>query len=62
MKMKFVVIDKELGETFPTLAAAERRAEELAKYSPGEPIGIYELIGETVAPVGAVKTTRRARL
>lgn len=72
MENKYVVIDHEGNvsygmqdkrdaepESFKTYRAAEKRAKELAGYAPGETIGVYELTGEVVAPVGKVESTRR---
>lgn len=69
MKIEFVVIDhegnpswsekKEGPEQFATYKAAEKRARELAWYTPGETMKIFEAIGEVVAPVGAIKSFRR---
>lgn len=69
MKTKFVVIEgdgsvswsakTDAAESFPTFAAAEKRAIELAKCEPGDKIGIYTLHAEVTAPVGKVTTTQR---
>lgn len=69
MRREFVVIDeegntslnaeKEAPETFRTWKAAKKRAEELAKYSPGQTIKIYELTAETICPVAAPDTSRK---
>lgn len=72
MEKKYVVIDHEgnvsygmkgkqdaLPETFSSYRAAEKRAKELAVDAPGETIGVYELTGEVVAPVGKVESARR---
>jgi hypothetical protein len=69
MKIQFVVVDaensiswsakKEKGETFRSYVAAQKRAEEMASYEPGKPVGIYEKIGEAISEVRPVKTSRR---
>lgn len=69
MKTEFVVIDhegnpswsekKEAPEQFATYQAAEKRARELAGYTPGETMRIFELVGEAIAPVGKIQSTRR---
>lgn len=72
MKTEFVVIDDTGNvsygmkdkrdaepESFATFAKADKRAKELAEYSPGTSIKIFELTGEAIAPVGPVKSFRR---
>lgn len=72
MKTEFVVIDTDGNvsfaiqdkrdaepESFPSYAKAEKRAKFLAECEPGKSIKIAEVVGEVVAPVGAVKVTRR---
>lgn len=43
--------DLELPEAFPTRAAAQKRAEAVAKADPGRPARIYELCAEVIADV-----------
>lgn len=65
MKKNYVVVEsvntspaiswssgKDVGETFATPEAAKKRAVALANDMPGEPIRIYELMAEVIAPVG----------
>lgn len=69
MKTEFVVIDhegnpswsekKEGPEQFATYKAAEKRARDIATYTPGEAIRIFEVVGEVMAPVGPIKSFRR---
>jgi hypothetical protein len=69
MKTEYIVYDEtghvsysdkvEEPERFKTFAAAEKRAKELAKDAPGQPIRIYELVAETVVPTGAAETGRK---
>lgn len=63
MTHKYVVIDEtgnvsydsDEPEGFASAAAAEKRAKELARSAPGEPIGIYVLEAVATAPVGSVE-------
>lgn len=58
---KYVVTDEDgciswsgktkAAESFKTFEAAEKRATELAKCSPGRPIGVYALAATVEAPV-----------
>jgi hypothetical protein len=68
MKTAFVVTDEEgniswsdkteAAETFPTFAAAEKRAKGLASLAPGQAIRVYALAAEVVVPTLPVRTTR----
>lgn len=49
----------EKPETFRTLAAAKKRAAEMADDSPGEEIGIFVLADTAIAHVAPVKFTGR---
>lgn len=69
MTRQFVVIDEngevswsdkpEGAESFKTFDAAEKRAKDLAKTSPGETIGVYGLLASVTVPVGAPVTRRK---
>ena len=69
MKREYVVIDeegsvsfsaaKETPEKFSTWKSAKKRAEELAAYSPGQTIKIYELTAETKCSLAPAETYRK---
>lgn len=75
MAKEFAVIDHEgnvsLGlkkdhafpESFATKVAADKRATDLARYAPGETICTYQMVAETVVPLGKpmTLTTKRYR-
>ena len=48
-------------ESFDTKKAADKRATELAGYSPGETIYVCQMVSEVVAPVGKVMVTTTSR-
>lgn len=69
MKTIYIVCDEngntsysdktEAPESFATFRAAEKRAKELAATSPGETIGVFELVGEVIAPVTKTESHRK---
>lgn len=69
MQNQFVVVDvdghtsfsakKETPEKFASFKAAEARATELAHNNPGQVVGIYQLAGEAVYPIGKLQVTKR---
>lgn len=72
---EFVVIDHEgntafglrkdsaFPQSFATKRAADKRAAELAKSNPGETICTFQMVAETIVPLGKVTTltTKRYR-
>lgn len=69
MKTNYIVCDEtgnvsysaktEAPESFTTFRAAEKRAKELADTSPGQTIGIFELVGEAIAAVAKPESARK---
>lgn len=51
--------DAENLDSFTTFRAAEKRAKEIAGYSPGETIAVYERVAEVKAPVGKIESGRK---